>query len=213
MAYLCLWRHIFRIILFSFFMSKKYLHIALLILPIYGCSSTTNEPCVPMKTTGLIIPLALGNQWIYRVTGFDDRGNVYPNPTLDTFTLSKDTIIKGEQWFFYDGGDIVINRSDGLYTNNGDSLPLLFYKYPANTGDTNFFPHGNSISVVSNDTIVSVPYGCFSTYQYTHEPFYAAPLDIFIAPGVGEVRTEYWTGISSKPYKYRQRELVSVVLH
>jgi hypothetical protein len=140
-----------------------------------------------------IMPLKVGNRWIGRITEYDTNGNV-ASTRLDTLTVYKSEVVKGETWYYRTmspavltlrGGDpdtlifdtvqyAFTNRSDGLYQ---DDYPRpCIARYPAKEGDTmskksfDGFDTSDRVTTIDlvrrTNALVTVPAGIFHCYQY-----------------------------------------------
>ena len=195
--------------------TMKALFLFLVILVVsteFACTESSN-PCVPKRTSGPLVPLVVGNQWVYHVITFDEQGNITSNSTYDTNRVISDTLIQGERWFFYYGlFEYCVNRSDGLWVRGyltPDSLTdYLAYKFPGEKGDTNIL---SSNVIVSTDTVISTEYGCFHTYEYVVDDA-GIQAHNFFAPGIGLIKSEGWYKFTP-PYKIRESSLRSAELH
>jgi hypothetical protein len=149
-----------------------------------GCSSSS-EPCTPIKTSGPIIPLAIGNEWIYRVTQYQDESGIIGFVHYDTMRVIRDSLIGGEKWYLMTDGWST-NRSDGLwglyYVTPDSTIPVLLWKYPAKSGEV-IRKLDDSIMVVSIDSAISIPYGCFLTNQYMVKIYNQELRSHFLTPG------------------------------
>jgi hypothetical protein len=123
-----------------------------------------------------IMPLKVGNRWIYWHTGMD---SIYRDGALDTLEIVGTEIVKGETWFISNRGERYINRARGLHVRDSNSTcGCMRAKYPATTGDLFQFdtarvllPGNNdpvrqvtAREVVSTDTIITVR----GTKYYAH---------------------------------------------
>jgi hypothetical protein len=173
--------------------------------------NNSESPCVPVKTSGPIVPLAIGNQWVYHITEFAD-GSV-TRSYYDTLTIRRDTLINGEKWYFYYGG-FWTNRSNGLWgvfqVTKDSVTPVLIYPYPTSVGTVIHLPSDSGF-VFAVDTLISVPYGCFYTNVYFigKDHNYS---ECFV-PGIGEIKWEQWYGGFDHHEKIKQIELVSAIIH
>lgn len=126
-----------------------------------------------------ILPLAVGNRWVYDVTVSDSLGEIQFQ-FVDSNAVDRDTLINGERWYIIMRGNTNLglgaNRMDGYWARNlppWDSLTIsdvgpayLAAKFPAALGET-FLNIDNLITkVLSTDTTVEVPAGSFSCYKY-----------------------------------------------
>jgi hypothetical protein len=134
--------------------------------------------------TSEIIPLAIGNSWIYTTTVFDSLGNELGSST-DTSVVSRDTTIDQETWHIlnYRGkpSNLGINRSGGYWsrtvtlspgTDRIASLgePYLSSKFPATVGQVFDNESGYSTLVLDSDTVLTVAAGSFKCYKYKKTP-------------------------------------------
>ncbi|MGA2296122.1 MAG: hypothetical protein ABSG15_01060 [FCB group bacterium] len=198
----------------------------LFLTSILGCKSCTkSDSPVSPTISGVLIPLKIGNKWIYQDKQFDNPIN--PKIGKDTLYIIKDTIINGETWYIPYGEINIpcINRSDGFYSMLPDSLQnfniTLLFKYPANigdmwnTGDSN--REGNYTLLSKNDT-VTVTAGTFICYKYQSESQFSDILlyqkSLFwICPGIGEIKIEDWESFdTNKLSLYHSSELLSYEL-
>ena len=131
-----------------------------------------------------IIPLAVGNAWIYAITAFDSLGNVLGN-AVDTSTVARDTVIDSETWYIlYNRGvpvNLGINRSDGYWSRSVTLSPgtaniaslgeeYLSSKFPATVGQVFANETGYRTVVLDADTMVTVTAGSFECYKYKKTP-------------------------------------------
>jgi hypothetical protein len=154
----------------------------LLIIAVSSCSDS-GTAVVGNKTVE-ILPLAIGNQWIYSVQPYDVNGSFY-SPWEGGRTVLADTMIDGEKWFTWDSTDVRhfwINHSDGFYLypatwSDGSSIKKtkqLYYKYPGTVGDappylrTKYTDHSSydTYEIVSTDSLFTTPAGDFHCYVY-----------------------------------------------
>ncbi|MCP4566974.1 MAG: Ig-like domain-containing protein [FCB group bacterium] len=142
-----------------------------------------------------LMPLAIGNQWVYRV---DSRDSLYYNVEISYDTvLIKDSVLRDDEyWYYVDGGGYFQNKDDGLW-NIINGMEQLFLKHPAVVGDEyGFSPYpqyswlGTRMTLISKDTLVEVPAGTFSCYLYVCEVYdvYTMYDSYFYAPGIGMVK-------------------------
>jgi hypothetical protein len=174
-----------------------------------------NENTSPTPTgTDVIMPLAVGNMWIgkhnyYRYDStLETRFSGY-----DTTRIQLDTIIDGEQWYKQSDEYYLQNVDDGLriidkiYSKN----PYIGCKFPAVKGDTFntapkvYIPDQNNplvldsgfyyVQITNTDTIITVPKGSFSCYEYKTyllqfghtEPKIIYPI-FYYSPNIGQVK-------------------------
>jgi hypothetical protein len=114
-------------------------NVALLILCMFAVAScdTTTEPD-DNTLSDVIIPLKVGNTWVYERVEFDSVGKTLSTIT-DTLSIFKETVINNEHWFAYtfsssSDTSSVINRSDGFYYVRA-GIEYHSNLYPCKAGD------------------------------------------------------------------------------
>ena len=129
----------------------------------FSCHSRDAGVSSPVTNVDVIIPLAVGNQWVTHTASWDSSGR--PNVTLvDTARIVRDTTVQFERWFVDKTGSCVTNRPTGYWVLS-NSVPDLFLKYPVSLNDS--YVYGNdSVQVVSMDTSITVPAGTFNCVGY-----------------------------------------------
>src|SRR5688572_3217045 len=110
-------------------MSYRYI-VVLLAIFVAGCDSTSGP-----STTSVLVPLAIGNTWIYEVTGVDSTGVVYDTSeyvrTLtDTMTIDGELYYRIDNWIAF-----ATNRPDGHWILIADPPARRYAKYPAFVGE------------------------------------------------------------------------------
>jgi hypothetical protein len=141
-------------------------------LILVGCGKDRGTDSNTMKEAQEIIPLAVGNKWWLTFTEYDSTGSILQSAKW-TRSIVGDTIINSYNWFLLQheysnlgslAYEYLSNQDSGLYVRytNGDG-PYLWYPYPAAVGDSvTIF----GLTIVSIDTLVSVPAGTRSCYCY-----------------------------------------------
>ncbi|MEO5929493.1 MAG: hypothetical protein ABIR47_06140 [Candidatus Kapaibacterium sp.] len=155
----------------------------------------------------VLMPLAIGNRWIWRTT----------TPIItrdDTLTIVADTVIGTERWFRNNHGEWMANLPDGLHISEtpGRAGEQLHVQYPVKPGDT-LEDYGDIDTTFSSPSHrrsprlytlvtaiaepVSVPAGTYSCIQAFYrcaasdEPGRPCPGTdddcIYYSPGVGRV--------------------------
>ena len=199
--------------------------LCLLIALIAGCRKEDSNPLGGANgQAGMIMPLQVGDQWTYRRTSFDTLG----------FILQIDTVvvrISGEKWFLPDfwfvssadrkATEWLCDRPDGLWYMRTDAegvivhSPMLLAKYPVHIGDSWVGPDSVTASLSANGVHVSVPKGIYSClqYYYTENRTGAPYKSMYLSPGVGLVKEEFYNRtLSGRIYIYYQRELKGLTL-
>lgn len=184
----------------------SFISIALsLMLILTACQDDSTSPSKSKE----IMPLALGNFWVYQQLYYDSNGNL-TDSEIDTLLVKRQFTYNGKVYFSFDEYDEehqdegLRNADGGLYQLNYDydnetfSEDLMF-KYPAKTGDV-FMINEEEVKVISTNATISVPKGSFSCYHYKIEseyideddPSYSRKIieNLYMAPGVGMVKYE-----------------------
>jgi hypothetical protein len=193
---------------------KKFL-LALMILTLAGCGrkeEATNQPADAGQAavgatvdTSVIVPLTVGNRWIYEVSALDTLSNSLKPERVDTHEVLRDTIIEDERWFEVAGmmppGGLATNRPDGFWQKRPDYETFIFLKYPAPIGEEYKVQLGRSEvfnRLESTGVAITVPAGTFICLKYSQiiQP-QGWILDYYIAPGQGGIRMDAfdWDGI------------------
>ena len=196
----------------------KKIIILILMAAMVGCGGDNkesetadieNQPATAAEIgdTTQIMPLALGNSWIYQYSLFDTVIKEFKPISVDTFLVTGDTVVDDETWYFVktmtpEGGR-VINRSDGLWQYRQEVEPFLFLKFPVEKGDEYVTMIGptqvvNRVNGVGVD--ISVPAGQFKCYKYSHfVKQHNLVVDFYYQPGVGGVKMELYVHTGMKP--------------
>jgi hypothetical protein len=85
----------------------------------------------------VIMPLKVGNMWVYKVTELNGDGSVN-KISYDTLLVKKDTIRNHEKWFIIDNSSVTYelgfllftNTDVGLFSNEDCSCNILKAEYP-----------------------------------------------------------------------------------
>lgn len=162
-----------------------------------------NENSINPNKEDVLIPLKYGNYWIYKNTIFNYGGSDTNRISYDTIRVDGIRVLNNETYYFYDG-NLMINRNDGLYYSNSYDYSLL-YKYPANKGDYFENYYDDSVSVISNDSLISINSNTFNCYVY-HWLWWNNNGQIQssyteICPGIGVIRQFQFDFVNSKETK------------
>lgn len=139
-----------------------------------------------------LLPLAVGNQWLYESTIYDSTGRA--TSKKDTTAIRMDTTIQGEKWYFFNDDRVTptASRTDGIYYwDTKLNVARLYLKYPGTVGST--YERGSQrYTITSINTNVDVPAGVFSCYQvgFTDQNVPGLRGTISMSPGVGTVKIE-----------------------
>ena len=165
----------------------KYILILIssMILGLYSCEK---ESTSAITQEGVLMPLAIGNTWIYKYTLLDSNNQVEFDG-YDTLTVIKDSIINGNTFFGCSNGRFYRNTSWGLemyfdfYTGRSFNPSFNYYKFPTNPNenwillsyDDDDVSTGNLDSVrlkfttLDLNSSITVSKGTFNTIKYKHE--------------------------------------------
>lgn len=96
---------------------------------IVGCSETPSGP----STSSVIMPLAVGNEWVHTITYYNPDGSIdrYIDDKLVVLGSHFDTVL-GDTVFSFNHDIEACNRKDGYWQSFSLTTPIrLFAKYPA----------------------------------------------------------------------------------
>jgi hypothetical protein len=192
---------------------RNALLTGIVILTLLGCSSKkeSEEPSIDIspgqRVGNIIMPLEIGNMWVYNIYGLDTASNQLREILVDTLAVVHDTIINRERWFYIGGlqrtKGWVSNRKDGFWFALPGGLPFLFAKYPAQPGDTFSSLIGSTMTHTTLEGTgeeVKSPAGTYYCYKYVQK---VVPSDIitnyYFAPGVGMVKMEIMDRSGQRP--------------
>jgi hypothetical protein len=197
-----------------------YISFFYIILFIISCD--TEIPNKNNNEISVIIPLNMNNEWRYKQTQYDTNG-VAIDSLYFTEVIYRDTLLRNEIWYGISNGRYATNRSDGFWIIFSEEIELLNldldtllshaileWAYPSEKGNVyNFINNISFISVISTDTVITVPAGSFECYEY--EKSSGVPDRFYFAPNIGLVRTDYFhfTIDGGKVYLAAKNELVS----
>jgi hypothetical protein len=193
---------------------RNALLAGLVILTLLGCSSkkeAEEEPSIDIspgqRVGNIIMPLEIGNMWVYNVYGIDTAQKQLRPILVDTLSVISDTVINSERWFYMAGlqgtEGWVQNRKDGFWFALPGAQPFLFAAYPAQPGDTFTSLIGKSTAhttVAGTGVEVKSPAGTDYCYKYVQK---VAPVNAttnyYFAPGVGLVKMEIMDRSGQQP--------------
>ncbi len=192
---------------------RNALLTGIVILTLLGCSSKkeSDEPSIDIspgqRVGNIIMPLEVGNMWVYNVYGLDTAKNELRAILIDTLSVISDTLINRERWFYIGGlqrtEGWVMNRKDGFWFALPVGQPFLFAKYPAEPGDTFTSLIGASTAqttVEGTGVEVKSPAGTYYCYKYVQKVMpLNAVTNYYFAPGVGLVKMEIMDRSGQQP--------------
>ena len=202
-------------------MNRFILIISFVFFLLAGCSEDSTEP----SDHGVLVPMKVGNIWIYQTTDYDENGDI-SYVSLDTFSITKKYTVDSDDVYLrraiYHIGDEYIDEVFGYYSNKSDGFhfhgfifddqppgkqSLLINKYPTEEGDK-FNTMDYEFLVEKTDENIKIPAGEFSCYKYIKLVDGNTGIE-YCKPGLGLVKAEnYSEGELSK-----KMELISYQLN
>ncbi len=91
----------------------------------------------PDQKNNVIMPLEVGNEWVYKITNYDEQGAV-TSTEYKTIRIDGVEQFNGEKWYYSDNKTILwVNTDLGLMTKNVtyEGEKEFRAKYPTNQGD------------------------------------------------------------------------------
>ncbi|WP_147294156.1 hypothetical protein [Pontibacter diazotrophicus] len=171
-----------------------------------------------------VVPLQVGNEWVYEVTDYDTNGKPLTKTSYKN-TVQKDTIIHNSTWYILNNGQIVQNSRDGyVYFNKAGSEAVMIYQSPDYGGIGYMYEHQDyDLWVLTTrsqqlDTVTTAS-DTYPSYVFKIENQYKSQFDgtthtlnqeDYVAPGVGLVRTDKHYADSDKVMQ--RHELVRYTL-
>lgn len=161
-----------------------------------ACSDENEEINSPSLPEGDIVPLSVGNQWVF---------DIYNSKTYElqgTITMDIEDQLSDNKYQFgwtvdYANGDYRYSQGacqlkvDGYYEGNFAEVNLL-YKYPAKKGDEFYYSSLSKHIVSSSYEVITVPAGRFKciryeTYWSDFEGGWKFDCYTWVSPGVGQI--------------------------
>jgi hypothetical protein len=160
----------------------------------YSCSDSS-DPVTPSNTESVVIlPLALGNTWLYQHTMTTPEGEELFSDSTRVSVIRVDTV-SAEQWYLMSNTFFYITRPSGLWMCTGKTeAPYMAYKSPAVNGDSydlyDNFGKVTHYRVLAVDEELEVRAGSFTCWKLHAEcPSCMIEDTVYIAPGIGDVLT------------------------
>jgi len=163
-----------------------------------------------------LMPLAVGNRWIYRVREYDTDGN----PKADYFDMTKieKTEYRGSAiWYVDNKSRSYVNYYNGLWRLGIFDDPYLFAQFPGTAnigylGDPGwaFFNMRERINIIDTRLPVTVEAGHYSCYKYCSYTEDRFEFYHYYAPNVGLVMYEVYQNLPMKswPVLIERRSLI-----
>jgi hypothetical protein len=178
------------------------------------CLASCDDIGTQTEVIGVIMPMKIGNEWVYKETAFDSVGQPIAID-YDTVRIARDSSLLGEMWFLDNHGILQTNRQDGRWVFAG--TPYMTEKYPARLNDSYVVQDSLSgiLARVSGANIsVVVPAGAYEAYGYRWSRLTTANAvaDFFFVPNIGMVKAATYSRSSTVTYISSERELMSVTI-
>ena len=171
---------------------KKITVFLILVLIIIKCAKE-NNPLESPNNPKELMPLQIGNYWIYEISDYDSVGRLI-ELSSDTLMITASINYNGLKYYLYNGNTYsgFCNKHDGYYELSLSSYDeRLNWKYPAIVGE-----QGLDGQVVSTTTSKQVPSGNYiNCYQYNnYRSNGILDEEWIVKPGLGIIyRTDYNT--------------------
>jgi hypothetical protein len=203
---------------------RRLIIIAFVLPILFSCNKENNE--IEPSEVLTYFPLEIGNYWIYQHYKIDTLGNETILEAIDSITITKDTLIRGDNFFIFEGhSDMGFCDLDGsvLRDSSGylvDSAGNIFFA-ESNFTDTLLtyaaFIDGDTVYTIDykmeqHDIDVITPAGSFEVLNYRgtlimHEEVEDLPstryMNNFYSKDVGKIVSTYL--FMSVPYTYERR--------
>lgn len=198
----------------KFIKDNSYSMIICILLTVSSCNKEEQKsPNSAQINTLEIMPLKVGNEWVYKVTDYEVSGQI-EDQKEEIWTVVKDTVISNEKVFYTNEGFSYLNRNDGLYTyDSTDSTYTKFVKYPGIVGESFTTFSGERSTIISTNKMVTGPAGTFNCYQYSTIISSLLTEVIYFSPGSGLIKAEAIRKDSiQKTYLHKSWELTKLSL-
>lgn len=157
----------------------------------FGCDENSTQ--ATKTNNDQLIPLKVGNCWVYKVEFIDTTSKQIDLTLFDTLQIQSTEIINGETWYFSPNGIKLRNSSWGLeeyITTESSEIdpPYHKYKYPCSVNDSwkignafyDYYPNndlkdtiefGNKVtSMETNVNLALGNFNCIVYQQYIKKP-------------------------------------------
>ncbi|RIJ41713.1 hypothetical protein [Pontibacter oryzae] len=200
--------------------NKITLALALLLLVFVSISCQKDEDGEPEEQ---LMPLQVGNEWVYDLTDFDNAGNVL-NKNRIYRAVSKDTLINRATYYVLNDRTIVRNTREGyVYYSIAGNMDVILYQSASYGGIGYGYQYPNYLLyVLTSRSTEQAPivgsvfnlsgyaFEIKREYQQTNSSTITTIQKDYVAPGVGLVRSDTYYGDSN--VLMRRQELVSYQL-
>jgi hypothetical protein len=161
--------------------NKNISRIFIFLITIFFIGCQSNE----------LIPLKVGNLWIYKSEKLDEEGNS-ANSSYSYMSILADTTIDGVKYSLRNGnsrGDFCMNGTDGFNIYLRGQSPVLDLKYPVKLNETFLRRNHDTTFVTSMDEKVEVPAGKYTCIKYETLSG-GSKLIYHVCPNVGIIKIE-----------------------
>lgn len=160
-----------------------------------ACADSDDSPVAPAPPADTdFMPLAVGNSWVWQVSILNPAGETTYSD-LDSLVLRSVDSVAGEAWYLANNWYYYIGREDGLWWGKEkSSAPSQLYKAPVVQGEkydlVDQFGKTVHYTVLDLAADITVQAGTFTCWQFHLDCTACGITDtVWIAPGIGEVRT------------------------
>jgi len=148
------------------------------VLAFASCKKESNNQEEPQQSVLEYFPLEIGNYWVYEKAGCDSTWENCNSISIDTNTITKDTVINGFTYFKLEGKQLLSDTpvflrdsSNYLVTDNGNIyLSIADFNVISDTnyliirpGDTLYYSYHQMINHPNN---IQVPAGSFDCIDH-----------------------------------------------
>ena len=159
-----------------------------------------------------VVPLKVGNEWIYKVTDYDTNGKLITSSFYKN-TVLRDTVIHNSTWYILSNRYIVQNSPEGyVHYNRSGSESIIIYQSSSQGGVGYMYNYPTYdlwvMTTRSQETeAVSVPSGIYPSNVFKIEKQYKSQdgnnvnsinQHDYVSQGVGLVRTDLFYVDSEK---------------
>ncbi|GAB3538887.1 hypothetical protein GCM10027443_34670 [Pontibacter brevis] len=151
-----------------------------------------------------VVPLRVGNEWVYEVKDYDTNGNLITTSSLKN-RVQKDTIIQNSTWYILSDGQIVRNSHEGYVYYNKTAREAVTIYQRHNYGGIGYMYkyHDYDLLVMTTRSLqqdtVTAASEKYASYVFRIENQYKSQFDgathtikqeDYVAPGIGLVRAD-----------------------
>jgi len=183
--------------------SKHIIILSFLVAILFATMNCNkSNPVANNYASGEIIPLKVGNTWVWQISNYDTSGAI-SSTTFDSVWVSQDTIVDGQKFFLlweqYKQSDGTIsqlassffarNLSSGFSRRDG-SQETVIYNYPYKNGDSTVIGSNVSITLTSGTTYICIVYQTPAGSYFANGRLQTLFEKSYICPNIGIVKKE-----------------------